>query len=203
MIVYVESNFVVQLALRQEEADSAEAILEHGRAGKIKLVMPSFSLSEPYSTLSYRAVERRGLYNSLTSQLVQLQRSSPHQQVAAALQQLLSMWADLEKKETDLLQSSAFELLRVGRQLPTSLDVFQQSLPYRDLYGLSLQDAIILSAVISDLRQQAVSEAKCFISSNFKDFGDPGIRAELKGHNCRYISTFSDGLRFVEANLQT
>jgi predicted nucleic acid-binding protein len=92
VIVYVETNFVLQLALRQEEAGAADAILERAKRASIKLVLPAFSLSEPFSTLTYRALERRGIYNSLTQQLALLSRSEPHRPTASVLQQLLSMW---------------------------------------------------------------------------------------------------------------
>ncbi len=197
MIVYVETNFVLQLALRQEEADAADAILERAKHDLIKLVLPAFSLSEPYSTLTYRAVERRTIYNSLRQQLALLSRSEPHQQTASVLQQLLSMWAKLEARELDLLHSAILGLATVGRAIQTEAGDIQQSSHYRNLYGLPPQDAIILSVIIRDLRAQDLGEAKCFISTNVKDFGDPGIRAELKSFNCRYISKLADGLAFI------
>lgn len=43
MIVYVESNFVLELALRQEEHGACERILEHAEANHIELVIPAYS----------------------------------------------------------------------------------------------------------------------------------------------------------------
>jgi hypothetical protein len=187
------------LALRQEEAGSADTILERARHHSLKLVLPAFSLIEPYSTLTYRALERRTIYNSLKQQLVLLSRSEPHQQTALALQQLLLMWVDLETRETDLLQSAIIDLLAVGRAIHTEVSDIQQSNRYRSLYDLSPQDAMILSAIIRDLSTQDLNEAKCFISTNVKDFNNSGIRAELKSFNCRYISKLVDGLGFIDS----
>lgn len=198
MIVYVETNYVLQLALRQEEASASDAILDRARRDLVKLVFPAFTLSEPYSTLSYRAVERRTIYNSLRQQLALLSRSEPHQQTASVLQQLLSMWTSLEAREIDLLHTAIVELVTIARAIQTEKEDIQQSAHYRDLYGLSPQDAIILSAIIRDLQTQDPNEAKCFISTNVKDFGDPGIRSELKSFNCRYISKLVDGLAFID-----
>ena len=83
MIVYVESNFVLELALLQEESASCEAILQLAENGAIKLAMPAFSLGEPYETLVRRHGERRGLVSKLESEFKQLRRSSPY---AAALE---------------------------------------------------------------------------------------------------------------------
>lgn len=56
MNVYVESNFVLQLALLQEFHASCEAIVNLCEAGCARLVIPAFSLIEPYrsSTLMPR-----------------------------------------------------------------------------------------------------------------------------------------------------
>ncbi|MDQ5824872.1 MAG: hypothetical protein M3441_11810 [Chloroflexota bacterium] len=198
MIVYVETNFILQLALRQEEAHAADAIMERARSNSVRLVLPAFSLSEPYSTLTYRALDRRSIYNSLMQQLALLRRSEPHQQTASVLQQLLLMWVDLEARETDLLHRVIVELLTVGRAIQTDVADVMKSERYRSLYNLSPQDAIILSAITRDFGTQDRLEAKCFISTNAKDFNNPGIRAELKLFNCRLISKIADGLAFID-----
>lgn len=51
MRVYVETNFVLELALRQEQNESCEALLRLAEASRIGLVVPAFSLLEPYATL--------------------------------------------------------------------------------------------------------------------------------------------------------
>lgn len=54
MIVYVESNFVLELALGQEQAAFADAILNAAEAKKIELAFPSFALSDPFATVMHR-----------------------------------------------------------------------------------------------------------------------------------------------------
>lgn len=199
MIVYVESNYVLQLALKQEYVSSAEAILELAEEGKIDLVMPAFALSEPFSTLTYRAQERILLYNSLMKQLAQLQRSQSQQQVVSTLQPLLDGW--LRSNDVQELQAIAQRFLKVGKLIETTGEIFEQALGYQDQYDLSPQDSIIYAAVISDLRQRTNIEAKCFLSTNWKDFDYLGIRAELKTYNCVYISRFDNGVEFIKHDL--
>lgn len=50
MIVYVESNFVLELAFLQEEHESCEELLSLSKSGDIHLVLPTFSIGEPYET---------------------------------------------------------------------------------------------------------------------------------------------------------
>src|SRR5881394_3448686 len=46
LIAYIESNFVLELALEQEEAPAAQKILELAEKGRIELAFPTFALSE-------------------------------------------------------------------------------------------------------------------------------------------------------------
>ena len=55
MNVYVESNFVLELALLQEQSASGEAILRLGEEHRVHLVVPAYALVEPYETLTIAA----------------------------------------------------------------------------------------------------------------------------------------------------
>jgi hypothetical protein len=57
--VYVESNFVLELALLQEQHAACEAIVQLCEAGDLRLVLPAYSFMEPFETL--RRCRRRPL----------------------------------------------------------------------------------------------------------------------------------------------
>ena len=205
MIVYIESNFVLEIALEQEEAPAVENILKLAELGKMELIFPTFALIEPFWTLKYRENERDRLFSSLTQQLNQLQnrlqRSKMHKELAATIRLAPIDMLQVARKETNSLQSTTKRLLSVGKSIEINQVIFEQSLAYQNYYDLSPQDAIIFSAVINHLQQQSPSETKCFISRDRRAFNDPGIKAELKSFNCRYISNFKDGLSFIQSNL--
>ena len=201
MIVYVESNFVLEVALGQEESSSAATILQFAEDGKIELAFPGFALGEPFATITHRGRERRRLCNSLTDQLRQLQRSEPHKQVVANLQSAPIILAAVERREIDLLESTIKSMLAVGKAIELNTAIFDLALIYQHRYGQSPQDSIIYSAVIDDLKRQDPDEAKCFISQNWKDFGDPGLIAELRTHNCHYVESFVEGLKLLPDGL--
>jgi hypothetical protein len=48
MNVYVESNFVLEHALEQEDCDSCAEIIRLAAAGELTLIIPAFSLAEPH-----------------------------------------------------------------------------------------------------------------------------------------------------------
>lgn len=48
MNVYIESNFVLELAFLQEQSSSCEEILRLAEGAHIRLVVPAYALIEPY-----------------------------------------------------------------------------------------------------------------------------------------------------------
>jgi len=50
MIVYVESNFILEIAHLREEHENCDRILNLSVTGEIQLVLPAFSVGEVYIT---------------------------------------------------------------------------------------------------------------------------------------------------------
>lgn len=61
MRVYVESNFVLEQALQQEQCEACESILQLASAGRISLCVPAFSLAEPHQALTLKDKARNRL----------------------------------------------------------------------------------------------------------------------------------------------
>ncbi len=200
MIVYVESNFVLEVALGQEQAPSAEAILAKAETGEIHLAFPEFALTEPFSTITYQGRQRRSLSNSLSDQLRQLERSVPHQEVVSLLRPAPTLLGEIERREIDLLESTVDRMLKIGRPLNLNEINFQLALVYKEQYELSPQDAIIYSVILTDIKEQPNQEIKYFISLNWKDFGRPAIRSELRTYNCQYLESFDNALTLIRGS---
>jgi predicted nucleic acid-binding protein len=106
MTVYVESNFVLEIALGQEQVDAAQAILNRAERGEITLALPASSLIEPFSTITHRSRRIRQLRGQLTVQLRELARSRPHQEEVVALDSLPLLLASVEARELERLTST-------------------------------------------------------------------------------------------------
>ena len=182
MIVYVESNFILEMVLRQREAGSAERILEIAENGKIELAFPSFALCEPFRTITRRERDQGRLSKLLEGMI----------------DQLPTLLANAAKKEKDSLWATVSRLVEVGTSIETDRACLRRALEYQKRFDFSQQDSIIYSAVIADIRRRPFAEAKCFISTNYKDFKDPEIITELNAHNCRYEQSFGRGLNFIK-----
>lgn len=113
MIVLAESNFVLELALRQEQFDHAERILRLAEEGRVRLVLPAYSLVEPYQTLIRRRSERKDLRRKLQSEIKLLGRSRLHGQIVAtseSVAQTLDAGTEIERESLEQLLS---RLMRV------------------------------------------------------------------------------------------
>jgi predicted nucleic acid-binding protein len=200
LIVYVESNFPLELARQQEQHADAEQILLSAEARQIELRFPQISIAEPFAALDRFANERNRFLADLERQLSDLNRSQPHQPLVANLQPLVFTLIRLRRDETNLLESSVERMLSCGTAIPLTLPQFRDARSLSQSYGLSPQDAMVLSCVLSDLRgmPQPTSES-CFISRNSRDFAV--AKKTLVAMNCHYIPTFADGLKFIRARL--
>jgi hypothetical protein len=181
MIVYVESNFVLEMVLRQRDAGPAEQILELAEKGKIELAFPSFALCEPFWTIYRRERDQERLSKLLEGMI----------------DQLPTFLANAAKKEKDSLWATVSRLVDVGTSIETDGTCLRRALEYQKRFDFSQQDSIIYSAVIADIQHRPFTETKCFISTNYKDFKDPTIIAELNSYNCRYEQSFGKALNFI------
>ncbi len=50
MVVYAETNFILEMGYRQSESEFCERIVELAENGRIMLTIPSFSIGESYET---------------------------------------------------------------------------------------------------------------------------------------------------------
>src|SRR5438477_1309559 len=91
MTVYVESNFVLEQSLQQEECDSCAEIIDLALKGRVSLAVPAFSLAEPHVAISGKEKIRARLSNDLRTQLFELGRSKPHRAVPASFEPLASI----------------------------------------------------------------------------------------------------------------
>jgi predicted nucleic acid-binding protein len=76
VIVLAESNFVLEIALRQEQFEHAQRILRLAEERQLRLVVPACSLIEPYQTLIRRRSERKEFSRRLQAEIKLLQRSA-------------------------------------------------------------------------------------------------------------------------------
>ncbi|MGH2558392.1 MAG: hypothetical protein ACRDJH_04945 [Thermomicrobiales bacterium] len=197
MTVFVESNFVIELALGQEQLDSVEALLRLAERAEVDLAIPIFALSEPFGTILHRGRERGKLIGQIRVNLRELERSRPHHGDVARLQPMPDILSAIEQREDELLDAAVGRLLGVTRGLNTAAPTFELALQYKRQYGLATLDAIIYATVIDELTRLSIEGGHYFVSKNARDFDTPGIRAHLKSLGCTFVASFDEALRLV------
>jgi hypothetical protein len=73
--VYAESNFVLEIVLAQEQHAACKDLVSLAERHEVELVLPAFSIFEPYTTIERRKQERHSLRQELERELMQLRRT--------------------------------------------------------------------------------------------------------------------------------
>ena len=197
MIVYVETNFIFELAFLREEHESCETILALANSKDLDLALPAFSIGEPYEALVRRHRQRKEVHHKLTSEIQELSRSKPYQEATDRLQELTAFLLDSGEDEKQRLDETLDRVVSAAEIIPIGLDIIRLGMTYRNTFGLTAQDSIVCASVMSHLRRPIGSEA-LFVTKNSKDFASPSIRAELDDCRCKLFTTFTSALAYLQ-----
>jgi hypothetical protein len=201
MIVAVESNFVIELALKQEEGAAAQAILDMAKHGEIRLVVPACALFEPYGTLVRRRSKRDVLLKELRLEIDGLSRSAEFSRLPGRSAVVLRALASSGNIEVSNLDSTIERIAEVATVIPLTREIVKAApAHWRSACRLSPPDAIIFGSIDAWLQAEA-DESKVFSTKDAKAFMTEVIRDHLRNHNCRVIPSFADTLAFVEHRL--
>jgi len=188
MILYVESNFILELAYLQEEYEHCERILTLAEDTSIGIVVPAFALAEPYSTWVRQTQQRADLHRRLTREINQLSRSRPYAESQKEFQEVTKALLESGEDEKLRLHAVVERILAVASLIPLEAQTMRAAIQIQKSAKLEPQDSIIYASILSHL-QTAQDQPKCFVSRD-SDFADPEIRKELQSHGCDFAPNF-------------
>lgn len=191
---------MLELAYRQEEHEYCNELVKLAEEGSIELVLPAYSLTEPYETLVRRDRQRRDIHRRLTDELTQLGRSASYADAAAKLGALTGILVDSGEQEMLRLNDVIRRLVRATQLVPADATIVEEALRVQLDLGLSPQDSIVYSS----LRARVVKGdgPQCFINKNTEDFLIPQIKNDFEAHGCKLIGSFQAGLSYVRSVLE-
>jgi predicted nucleic acid-binding protein len=201
MIVLVESNFVLELAFRQEELADAEGLVALAEAGKIQLVVPACALFEPYETLVRRRKERDVTLSRLRNELRQLARSEAFTDLSEPSKSVTRALAESSELEAEGLEKAIRRLLGTSTVLPLSGQIISNALAAQAQFQLEPQDAIVFASVDQHVREQGKG-TKVFANKNHNGFLKPDIETHFQQYGCKLLPEFSDARRFIEREIR-
>ncbi|MFZ0887803.1 MAG: PIN domain-containing protein [Candidatus Binataceae bacterium] len=193
--LYVESNFALELALRQEHHQACEEILSFCETRDETVVFPAFCVLEAHYALVEKRRRRTHFKKDFDAERTQLLRSSRYKDRARHLDAVSRfLIASVEEEDRDF-RAVIERLLRAARLMPLDLEVLRFAATLRDSFDLELPDSIVLASVLGDL--EASSGASCFVTRDKKDFVNPGIQALLAAKDCKALFDFEHGRDYL------
>lgn len=202
MILYVETNFIIELAFTQEEYDECRSILDLTKAQTdIDLVLPVFCMGEAYEASVRKWRHRRELSNAVSTEVGQLGRSKPYRTRRGEFRKLTGLLVRSIEDQQRGLEATLGEVLETARVLPLERATFERAMEYQKTRSLQPQDSIVYVSVMTDLDEGA-GVPSCFITRNPEDFANPDIEDDdLARHGCKLLTSFRDGLGYVRGHL--
>jgi predicted nucleic acid-binding protein len=196
VIVLAESNFVLELALRQEQFEHAEKVLALAEERQLRLVVPACSLIEPYQTLLRRRFERKEFSRRLQAEIKLLERSALHERMTATSQHVAQTLDAGTEIERDSLEKTIARLTKICTIPVLSVGIVRLAQRMQLGFRLEPQDAIVLASVDAALKELGTGP-KVFMNKNSKDFATPLIEGELEKYDCRLITSFAGACQYI------
>lgn len=197
MIVFVESNFILEIALGQEQSEAAGRILELAERDSFDLAFPAFSVGEPFATLTQRRRRADKLTHELSDYLKDVGRSRPHREDVEQVSPTPEVLARFAERESEMLWGAMHRLLSNGMSLATDLDVFEAARGYQASHALSAQDSIVHASIIKHLRLHQATSPHMFVNKNWREFRTVNVVNELTGLRCRLVDRFDEAVALL------
>ena len=195
MNVYVESNFVLELALQQEQSASCESILNMCEETRLRILVPAYCLAEPHETLTRRHKQRRRMKRDLNDELGQIARTATNTAQLSGFDSLTDLLISSAEQESRNLKELSARLLRTAEVIPLDVSVLNDASLYQSTHGFSPQDAIVYASVLSHLAR--CHEQKSYFISRDSDFDDQDVVEELGRFKCELVHSVAQGRQFI------
>jgi hypothetical protein len=200
MILYVESNFVQEMALLQEEHDACEELLALAKSRDIQLVLPAYCIGEPYETLVRRSNRRRALHDDFQREIHELGRSRDYAAPAAEIRRAVGLLIKSGEEEKRRLDDALRAVVEVAAIIPLDGGVFTKALDLQSTWSLDSQDSFVCASVVAHLEAAPDDAKKCFATRDVDHFfRNPSVKVGLKDLGCRIVTSFRDALGYAKS----
>lgn len=196
--LYVETNFLLEIVLRQEQAESAESLLLAAESGVLEMAVPEFSLAEAYARVRRLGNGYAELHLRLQAEVTrELARSAHYTTAAAAIEPLLTALREWTGEQLRRIDETALRALTVARCLAVNGPLFEAALRLAERLALPTPDAVVLAAILHDLDARPTSAHTAFATRDTRFHEDRAIRDELESRGCRCIPRFGDAASYL------
>ena len=162
MIVYVETNFLLEIAYQQERCDTCRELLDLSECGLLSLVIPAVSTAEARTTWDRKLSERNVLLRDQLQPLIrQLSRSQQFQALPETSKDLIAGIVASGEDARIRMDEAIVIIRRFGEIDPLTAEVLDGASTYERSYSLTPPDAAILANIIAHAQASRRSEMLC------------------------------------------
>lgn len=198
MNIYVETNFVLELILLQEQFQSCEKILEICKKKKANLIIPSFSLPESLEKIHRQKTKRENLEKELNAEINQLSRTFGYKKEIQRINDINLIFTKSIEEERVRFEKYKKLILNIATILPLNAKILTDAVKHQSDFDLSPKDSIIFESILIHLNKNS-SIQSCFLNRDKKDFLIPQIITKFQNLNCKLVPSFRDGYNFINA----
>lgn len=179
--VYIECPFVLQLALKQEQAEACDRIANGVAGGSFELALPIVALVEPLYVQRGNFMERRRVAELWRSQATQLKRTNTtvHQDAVAAMEDALVKAAPVDDQERSGIADTIARLSRTCRLLPFRESLFAEGFDIERRLSLTSVDALAVATILDDAR--TLRNDRAFLSLDKKSMTPANSELKVVG----------------------
>lgn len=211
MILFVETNFVLELAFEQEDRRHCRALLDLAKGREdLEMALPASCILEAYHKQVGRGRKMADLHSNLVRDLGELSRSKPYAGRSREVRELTAFMATTGGDELKRLDAVLSEIYAHATVLPLDQATAARARRPGRARNLEPQDGLVYASVLSRLSSEnpgrdagnrtAPTPLHCFLTRD-RHFTDPDLQRDLAALGCRVIFRFEDGLRYVRAQL--
>jgi hypothetical protein len=196
LIIYVETNFILELAYLRSTSDNCQRLIHLARQERVALVIPGFALAEARMAWQNVVRRRNRLQSEVRVELAELARSRPLVGIGEQSQAFVAALVDTAQADRDRLEATVAALIEHATVLPIDATSISRSLQVEKRFGLSPQDSLLYAA-ITDHLSEAPDTTKVFVTQNARDFFIPTVEEELNSYGCKLLTSFETAEAFV------
>jgi predicted nucleic acid-binding protein len=184
LIVYVETNFVLELAYLRPTSDNCHRLLDLAQDHRIDIVVSSFALVEARLAWQRNAKRRNRLHAAVRTELGELSRSRPLVDIPIQSQAFVAALIDTAQQDRARLEIAVETLAGIGTVTLTPSPTLARAYEVEQRLGLSPQDALVYASVIQHIESHA-SRDKLFVTQNRRDF--LVVEDDLANYDCKLL----------------
>lgn len=190
MHLLVETNFLLELVLEQEQVSSCETLLRAAERKTLTLHIPAFSMMEPLFKLGELDKKRRDLQRQVQEELMQAARETVDKQIIDKLRrEFATVLVERNVRQQERLLTLSGRIAAIAELIPLTAQVWTLASELVETTDLLLPDAVVSASLLLRVEELA-GEQKLFVTRDHKGFRQDDVKALFETRECDVLFNF-------------